>query len=191
MVKVTRQSRKKTNTHNSLMHAAKELFEKKGLGNATINEITELADMSRSTFFSHFNSTETLTSELAELAIQEILDVYIRSNKHGIEGLTVLCNKLIDDTCPYPHLSAELLMGGIVNSNDNSTFSVFLEVLEKELDNSNIPENLLNRSEQVALLVGTYFGLISQRLIKGQKFVPLEIKKTMYKIINQLGGENE
>ncbi|MEG2456776.1 MAG: helix-turn-helix domain-containing protein, partial [Clostridia bacterium] len=56
----SRRLRKKNNTHKALLHSAKKLFEDKGIGNVTIDEISEAADVSRSTFFTHFASLDDL-----------------------------------------------------------------------------------------------------------------------------------
>ena len=52
-----RRSRKKEQTHRTIMHSAKVLFEQHGINNVTIEQIAENADVSRSTFFSHFEKT--------------------------------------------------------------------------------------------------------------------------------------
>ena len=46
-LETSRRLRKKNNTHKALLHAAKKLFEEKGLGNVTIDEISEAADVSQ------------------------------------------------------------------------------------------------------------------------------------------------
>ena len=62
----SRRSRKKQNTHKAILHQAKVLFEKEGIGNVTIEQISERADVSRSTFFSHFASVDDLLKEISD-----------------------------------------------------------------------------------------------------------------------------
>ena len=69
----SRRSRKKQNTHKAILHQAKVLFEKEGIGNVTIEQISESADVSRSTFFSHFASVDDLLKEISD---EEINDVF-------------------------------------------------------------------------------------------------------------------
>lgn len=188
---ITRQSRKRNNTHNSIMHKAKLLFELKGLGNVTIEEITEAADVSRSTFFSHFPSLEALSTEIAGVAILDILEAHKNSGKRGIEGIYALINKLIDDTCPYPYLSAELLMNGIVRSRGKSPFYNFENLVCNELAIEGVSEEAFSHKEQAALILGAYFGLVFQKLIKGETFdKPEDIKKAVKKFIKKLLGGN-
>ena len=100
----SRRSRKKQNTHKAILHQAKVLFEKEGIGNVTIEQISESADVSRSTFFSHFASVDDLLKEISD---EEINDVFEAARK-GDGELTVsaLLKQLNDDTYPYPYLSA-------------------------------------------------------------------------------------
>ena len=104
----SRRSRKKQNTHKAILHQAKVLFEKEGIGNVTIEQISESADVSRSTFFSHFASVDDL---LKEISNEEINDVFDAAGK-GDGKLTVsaLLKQLNDDTYPYPYLSCEVHM---------------------------------------------------------------------------------
>ena len=81
----SRRSRKKQNTHKAILHQAKVLFEKEGIGNVTIEQISESADVSRSTFFSHFASVDDL---LKEISNEEINDVFDAAEK-GDGKLTV------------------------------------------------------------------------------------------------------
>ncbi len=53
-----RRERKKSRTRQDLVEAATELFATQGYSNTTIEQITELADVSTRTFFRHFASKE-------------------------------------------------------------------------------------------------------------------------------------
>jgi len=189
--KITRQLRKKNRTHNSIMHSAKRLFEEKGLGNVTIEEITEAADVSRSTFFSHFASLEALSTEIAGVAIEDILEAHRKSGKRGVEGVLTLINKLVDDTCPYPYLSAELLMNGIVKSRGKSPFYYFENLIKSELKHDGISLDDKTLKELAALIMGAYFGLVFQKLISGESFKnPDDMKKTIKNFVNKIIGGN-
>jgi AcrR family transcriptional regulator len=53
-----RRERKKSRTRQDLVDAATQLFATQGYSNTTIEQITELADVSTRTFFRHFSSKE-------------------------------------------------------------------------------------------------------------------------------------
>ena len=48
----------------SLLNAAFELAATKGMADVTVNKVSELADVTKGAFFHHFNSKETLVTEL-------------------------------------------------------------------------------------------------------------------------------
>ena len=102
-LETSRRLRKKNNTHKALLHAAKKLFEEKGLGNVTIDEISEAADVSRSTFFTHFNSLDDLMEQIAAEEINDLVSVFEESEQEV--SISALIDKLVDDTIPYPYLT--------------------------------------------------------------------------------------
>lgn len=170
------------------MHSAKKLFEEKGMGNVTIEEITEAADVSRSTFFAHFSTLDALSAEICGVAIEDILNAHAKSGKTGIEGIIALFNKLIDDTCPYPYLTAELLMNGIIKSRGESPFLGFQELIVNELSKGGNKYDY-TPDELASFITGAYFGTVFNKLINKQPFNPDEIKKSMKKyILNITGG---
>ena len=69
----TRRLRKRDATHKTLMHSAKLLFEENGISGVTIEQITEKADVSRSTFFSHFTSVDDLLNQIANEEVNDII----------------------------------------------------------------------------------------------------------------------
>ncbi|HOK81716.1 MAG: TetR/AcrR family transcriptional regulator [Clostridiales bacterium] len=189
---VNRQKRKRDNTHKSIMHNAKVLYEQKGLGNVTIEDITEAADISRSTFFSHFASTDALILEIANVAVMDIIEAYKKSGKKGLEGIKVLAEKLIDDTCPYPKLSAQILLNGILSSTDNSSFIALERIVRDELIREGIGEDRFTYRELISAILGAYFGVVYLKLIMREEFDdPQALKKSVYKIINSIIGERK
>lgn len=187
--KTTRQSRKRNITHCKLMHNAKRLFEQKGLGNVTIEEITEATDVARSTFFSHFDNMEALITEIASIAVKDIIDAYQQSGKSGKEGIIALFDKLIEDTCPYPYLAVELFTNYIIKAKGKTAFYSIENLINTDLLKE-IQSNRYTRDEQTALILGAYFGVVFQKLIKGEPFDrPDDIKKLVKKHINNIIGD--
>ncbi len=183
----SRRLRKKNNTHKALLHAAKKLFEDKGLGNVTIDEISEAADVSRSTFFTHFNSLDDLMEQIAAEEINDLAAVWQDSDADF--SITALINKLIEDTIPYPYLTGNLLMRGILCKGESS----FVRIYKLAEDRINSYEgykkalDTFTAEELSAYIMGAYFGIIFQRFIKNQPFDnDEEMKKSIDKFINFL-----
>jgi AcrR family transcriptional regulator len=61
-----RRERRKEETRRLILQTAMKLFEKKGVFQTTVEEITEAADIGKGTFFNYFSSKEAILSSLAE-----------------------------------------------------------------------------------------------------------------------------
>ena len=190
----TRRYRKRDATHRNLMHSAKLLFEEHGISNVTIEQITEKADVSRSTFFSHFSSVDDL---LEQIANEELNDILEASHTDGELSVDDLFEKLTQDTYPYPYLMSELLTKSILSSGDSAVakaFSLINDEIKKE--HYEIIEHGFASKDVTAFIFGAYFGLIFQKIIGGEKFekpeeTNLKIKKFIQYIKNQEEITNE
>lgn len=172
-----KQYKKKEKTHLQIMHAAKLLFEQNGTSAVTAEDISEKADISRSTFFTHFATIDELLKELANQEIEDLLKTYKNSRKTGVEALKVLMNKLIDDTYSYPYLMVELLTKGILNSTNSDKFNEVISLMTKLLIDGKVKEDNLSHKEKVGLILGGYFGLIMQKFILKEKFDDKDVLK--------------
>lgn len=182
----SRRLRKKNNTHKALLHAAKKLFEEKGLGNVTIDEISESADVSRSTFFTHFSSLDDLIEQIAAEEINDLVAVWDDSDS-GF-SITALINKLVDDTIPYPYLTGNLLMRGILCKGESSFVRIYNLAEERIKTHPSYKKALetFTAEELSAYVLGAYFGIIFQRFIKDRPFEEAEIKESIDKFINYI-----
>ena len=185
-LETSRRLRKKNNTHKALLHAAKKMFEEKGLGNVTIDEISEAADVSRSTFFTHFNSLDDLMEQIAAEEINDLVSVFEESEQEV--SISALIDKLVDDTIPYPYLTGNLLMRGILCKGESS-FSKIYDMATERIKTHAAYAKLLETftpEELSAYILGAYFGIVFQRFIKNKPFDDVEIKQSIDKFINYL-----
>ena len=104
------------------MHAAKVMFEREGLDRVTFNDIAQEAGMSRTTIFNHFPTINDLMRALAEQEFQDILDYYETTKLQGRELIMAIFNRLIDDTCSYPVLTAKLIATVLTTESERRTF---------------------------------------------------------------------
>jgi AcrR family transcriptional regulator len=56
----------------SLLNAAFELAATKGMADVTVNKVSELADVTKGAFFNHFDSKETLVTELMRMLLTRL-----------------------------------------------------------------------------------------------------------------------
>ena len=64
-----RRERRKEEMRSQIFQAAMRLFERKGVFDTTVEEITESADVAKGTFFNYFPSKEAILSKLADRQI--------------------------------------------------------------------------------------------------------------------------
>jgi AcrR family transcriptional regulator len=61
----SRRERRKRETHQRLLKCAWELFQERGYDDATVEDITEAADVAKGTFFNYFSTKEAILDEIA------------------------------------------------------------------------------------------------------------------------------
>lgn len=172
------------------MHSAKQLFEKHGISNVTIEAIAEGADVSRSTFFSHFASLDDLLSQIANEEIGDILKAAERDS--GLDMQAVFA-KLAEDTYPYPSLMCELVVHSILSEQESSVSDVFRR-LSTEIGKSgyNALKKDFSERDIAALIFGAYFGLVFRKITDKEPFdAPQEIINKMHTFIQYLQYQEE
>lgn len=70
---LSRVARRKANTNKRLLEVARKLFSDKGIYWAKVEDITELADLGKGTFYKYFDSKETIIRVLLEQGLGELL----------------------------------------------------------------------------------------------------------------------
>ncbi len=168
------------------MHHAKVLFEQNGIGNVTIEQISESADLSRSTFFSHFASLDDLMTQIAN---EEINDMFNSVCDAESPSITLLMEQLNTDSHNYPYLTGELLMRGIL-SGTNSSFAQVDGFIREKIEQSGgyaKAKEIFTSKEISALTMGAYFGLFFQKFFNGESFdSPEQTNSTIKKFISYI-----
>lgn len=164
---------KRAFTHNKILHAAKILFESKGLTDTTIDDISIEAGIARSTFFTHFARLDDLYAELATAEMDDLL-LILRSMKEENASpaciLKSLLYKLIDDSSVYPRTFSELLLKAMFYP---ETKKRFLEVEQLTLplfETSKIfKDTKVTTTDLYAALLGLYYVLASRKLARKER----------------------
>lgn len=71
---LSRVERRKAKTNKRLLEVARQLFSEKGIYWAKVEDITELADLGKGTFYKYFDSKETIIRVLLEQGLQELFE---------------------------------------------------------------------------------------------------------------------
>ncbi|MGE4273143.1 MAG: TetR/AcrR family transcriptional regulator [Desulfitobacterium sp.] len=73
MSELSRRERKKQETYDRLYHCAIELFHKQGYVKTSVEEITQLADVGKGTFYNYFQTKEAVVLEYSREKYQELI----------------------------------------------------------------------------------------------------------------------
>jgi AcrR family transcriptional regulator len=77
-----RRERRKQEIRGRLLDAARTLFDQKGFGATTVDEICERADVAQKTFFNHFPTKHHVVREIAEAFLDEVGTFVEEARKH-------------------------------------------------------------------------------------------------------------
>jgi AcrR family transcriptional regulator len=91
----TRTQKKAGRTKRKLKRAALDVFTNKGVDAATVEEITEKADLGKGTLYQHFDDKEQIVITLVEEAIEHLIE-RIRSYDDTPETLEEMLEHLLD-----------------------------------------------------------------------------------------------
>lgn len=186
-----KQLKKKDRTHRALMHSAKQLFEQNGIGNVTIDRISENAGVSRSTFFTHFTSLDDLLKQIADEEINDILSL-----SDGKPTVSEIFTKLTEDTYPYPSLMMELFLRSIIAPGVSTANGVDRIIINEISEGGfkGISEEF-SAGDVSAFILGAYFGLVFQKFMNNEAFEnPDETNDKIQRYINYLkktGGNKQ
>lgn len=72
--KPNRNERRRRQTRDLILKAADVIFRRKGVDGATVNDITDEADVAYGTFYNHFKSMDEIVEARAEMSIQRVAD---------------------------------------------------------------------------------------------------------------------
>lgn len=146
---LTRRERKKRDCKYTILRAAQQLFEEKGVDNTTINEISELADVSYATFFNYFPSKESLLIEIYKSELEdlnEFIQIKLKNETSAIKKIEEVFFELTKDCFKYRRMSMRLREIIALNPElemlRNSVHNIFKMFLEEGIKNGEIKPDL-------------------------------------------------
>lgn len=100
---LSRRERKKIETRERLLATAWNLYRSKGFEATTVEEITNVADVAKGTFFNYFSSKEEMLAPLAAWRMQQIwdrLDVTKGAPPSALARIALLLHGVSEDMFP-------------------------------------------------------------------------------------------
>jgi AcrR family transcriptional regulator len=91
----TRTQRRAKRTRKRLKKAALDVFSEKSVDAATVEEITEKADVGKGTLYQHFTDKEQMVLTLVEEAVEHLIE-HMRSYEDAPENLDQMLEHLLD-----------------------------------------------------------------------------------------------
>jgi len=101
----SRVEKRKAKTNRRLLDVARQLFSEKGIYWAKVEDITELADLGKGTFYKYFDSKETIIRVLLEEGLDELLKETERAARgisSGPKLLTAVINARVGFFLTHP-----------------------------------------------------------------------------------------
>ncbi|MHA1489647.1 MAG: TetR/AcrR family transcriptional regulator [Promethearchaeota archaeon] len=105
---LTKKEQKILRNKNIILDAAKELFSKKKFNSITMEEIADLAALSRATLYNYFNTKEEIYFSIGISKLKQWIEQYKLSNSiknSGEEQILMLTEKLVRSILEFPFYS--------------------------------------------------------------------------------------
>ena len=114
---LSRRERKKLENQNRILDSARELFRIQGFDSTSLNEIAELADVSRATFYNYFPSKDALLNEIAAAEMGELarfVDVDLASEPSALSRIRRAMLLLVTDNIPLLQVTRRVLLESLL-----------------------------------------------------------------------------
>lgn len=194
-VQPNRNAKRRRKTRDTILRAADAVFRRKGVDGATVNDVTEEADVAYGTFYNHFRSMDEIVAACAELSIQRVSDFTDPLLKHAgrVEllpciGARIIMRVLIADPAmrwmverPYifvdelTKIAAPLMRGAEANAVADGRLNpvgghecwlrIYPWLLLAELQEALKTNDVLFHEEQFALISLRFLGIADDEAI--------------------------
>ncbi|MDP5274990.1 TetR/AcrR family transcriptional regulator [Chengkuizengella axinellae] len=168
-------------TTANILKSARRLFRDQGYEHTSIEEITEMTDIAKSTFFKHFPNKESLLLGIAEEEVGDVLEL-LQDEKFQSENTFGKINKimirLLEDSIPYLELTGRVLFTTMINeATTESPFSkirnLLGEIVQTGQEQGEITDDY-SLIDIVTLLMGSYYGVLFKWLEQGNTLGSVE-----------------
>ncbi|HKM28809.1 MAG TPA: TetR/AcrR family transcriptional regulator [Anaerovoracaceae bacterium] len=172
---------KREKSKNTIMHAAKGLFESKGIDNVTFNEIADASNVCRTTVFNHFGSIHELMLALVEQELGDLEEYCISTGLDGEKLITALFDRLIQDTAYYPQLTTKLINHSIISKQEGKSIARIEHIIKENLKCSNqVKDN------KAMLIMGAYYGMVNHYHSNNLEFNWEEMQSKFHELLGMI-----
>lgn len=181
---MTEHGGKKLRTDVAVLHAAKVLFERRGLEGVSFDAIAAEAGVSRTTVFNHYPTTARLFAALQAVELEEILSEGRDSGATGLERIAVLLNKLVDDTAAYPHMMT-YLTNHLILSREGACLGKLEDLLAQGLQEAGQGDEAAC-GRLAVMILGQYYGLMNHTHLRNLPFDAARLKAELGEMVSYL-----
>jgi AcrR family transcriptional regulator len=157
----TRRERRRAETRQRLIGAARELITEKGVAGLRISELAERADVGLGSFYNHFETKEALVEQVVTESLQTLSEAILRGAADGdpAELVNLACHRIIRLAYDDPEF-ARLLVH--LNHGD-SLFATAIRPYAKRAVDAGIESGrfpVLDEEVALTLIIGAAFAVM-------------------------------
>lgn len=173
---------KRSKSKQIIISAAKKLFEEKGSGHVTFNDVAKKAQMCRTTIFNYFTSVNEILLAIMDEEVRNLMNFCETSRSEGIDLVLDVFSKIIEDTAKFPVLTTKLIAGSVVDTNRRKVIAKIEEVINIAFAGKSKEEI----ERRVVLITGTYYGIVNHYFLSGKVLDPIKMKREFRTYITPL-----
>lgn len=175
--KISRRERKKLESKEVILKVARRYFQEKGYDNTSIEDISEGADISKSTFFNYFESKESLLYEIAEDEIKKIeifIEENLNDNLSAKEKVYMVMELMVEDTAPFLRLTKRVIEAISLISDEKTSpikkvEAILTDLIYEGQKNGEI-KTVYSASDIAAVIAGSYLMAFFRWIFNEEKF---------------------
>ncbi|WP_392486076.1 TetR/AcrR family transcriptional regulator [Haloimpatiens sp. FM7315] len=176
-LKISLPQRKKIKKKQEILKIARAKFQEKGFDNTSVEEISEAALVSKSTFFNYFATKDKLLYEIAEeeiLKIQVFIDNDLVKNLKITDKIYKLMEFIVEDTLPFLKLTKKVIESVVLITNRNHSPIVKLQNIVRDLIEKAQEKGEIKKEYEAldiaAIIMGTYFVTFFRWILEERDF---------------------
>lgn len=180
--------RKRLKTKKAILHAAKGLYEKHGVGSVPFDDIAQAAGVCRTTVFNHFADAGELQTALAIAEIGDLIEFCEQSDLKGLKLIVALLDQLIADTVNYPRVMVRLTNATILGG-ESGRVAEIERLIARHYNiafGTNVPDVSVSAELLAQMTMGLYYGQVNHLLAHGLPFDSENMRDDMHAMLKHL-----